>query len=159
MKSLTSLLTLVILGLSLAGPTLAGGVDPTDFDDPVLEQRYRAMLHELRCTVCQNQSLADSDAGLARDLRRELRDQLRAGATDEQIIDYMVARYGQFVLYRPPLSAATFLLWTGPFILLLIGLVALYLTARKSRQRDEQPMADADARERARRLLNEGNDS
>ncbi|MCG5513975.1 cytochrome c-type biogenesis protein [Ectothiorhodospira shaposhnikovii] len=158
MKSLLTTLSLC-LALCLSGPGLAGGLDPTDFDDPVLEQRYRAMLHELRCTVCQNQSLADSDAGLARDLRRELRDQLRAGATDEQIIDYMVARYGQFVLYRPPLSAATFLLWTGPFILLLIGLAALYLTARKSRQRDEQPIADAAARERARRLLNEGKDA
>ncbi|MBK1692779.1 cytochrome C biogenesis protein [Ectothiorhodospira mobilis] len=148
---------LLLLLLAAPIPAWTQGVDPTRFDDPALEARYRDLLHELRCTVCQNQSLADSNAGLARDLRREVREQLRAGVSDARITEYMVARYGDFVLYRPPLSGRTLLLWTGPFLLLALGLGALLLVARQSRRAGVRPTVDAAARERARRLL-EGED-
>ncbi|TVQ71613.1 cytochrome c-type biogenesis protein [Ectothiorhodospira sp. BSL-9] len=157
MKAWLPLIPLLAL-LAFSPMASAGGVDPTDFDEPGLEERYRALLHELRCTVCQNQSLADSDAGLARDLRRELRTQLNAGSSDDEIIDYMVSRYGNFVLYRPPFSPATYLLWIGPFVLLGLGFVVLYLTSRGSRQGTKTTGVDSAARERARRLLGEGKD-
>ena len=130
----------------------------TYFEDPSLEQRYRELLHELRCTVCQNQSLADSDAGLARDLRRELRDQINAGLSNPQIIDFMVARYGEFVLYRPPFSPATYLLWIGPFVLLVFGFIVLWATARGSQAARRAQPTDEQTREKARRLLSEGKD-
>jgi cytochrome c-type biogenesis protein CcmH len=148
-----------LLALLAFSPTIqAAGVDPTNFEEPELEERYRGLLHELRCTVCQNQSLADSDAGLAQDLRRELRTQIHAGSSDDEIIDYMVSRYGNFVLYRPPFSPATYLLWIGPFVLLGLGFVALYLTSRGSRQGTGTTGVDSAARQRARRLLGEGKD-
>ncbi|MCG5534830.1 cytochrome c-type biogenesis protein [Ectothiorhodospira mobilis] len=155
MMKKTAWLLLLLLAAPIPAP--AQGVDPTPFDDPKMEDRYRALLHQLRCTVCQNQSLADSNAGLARDLRREVREQLRAGVSDEGITEYLVARYGDFVLYRPPLSARTLLLWTGPFLLLALGLGAVHLAARQSRRAGARPAVDPAARERARRLL-EGED-
>lgn len=146
----TAWLLLLLLAASPL-PAPAQGIDPTRFDDPALETRYRDLLQELRCTVCQNQSLADSNAGLAQDLRREVREQLRAGVSDERITEYMVARYGDFVLYRPPLSARTLLLWMGPFLLLALGLGAVLFAAHQSR-RDGAGM-DPATREQARRLL------
>ncbi|MFP4080567.1 MAG: cytochrome c-type biogenesis protein [Ectothiorhodospira sp.] len=151
---MTRLWWLPLLLLLMPSPIPAQGVDPTRFDDPALDARYRDLLHELRCTVCQNQSLADSNAGLAQDLRREVREQLRSGASDQRITEYMVARYGDFVLYRPPFSPRTMLLWTGPFLLLALGLMVLVLAARRSRRASYRPAVDPAARERARRLLN-----
>ncbi|SIT70307.1 cytochrome c-type biogenesis protein CcmH [Ectothiorhodosinus mongolicus] len=149
----------VALAFALAtAPASSQQAGVTYFEDPSLEQRYRELLHELRCTVCQNQSLADSDAGLARDLRRELRDQLNAGSSNPQIIDFMVARYGEFVLYRPPFSPATYLLWIGPFVLLVFGLIVLWATARGSQTARQLQPTDEQAREKARRLLSEGKD-
>jgi cytochrome c-type biogenesis protein CcmH/NrfF len=89
--------------------------------DPALEARVMKLSEELRCLVCQNQTIADSNAGLAIDLRNQVREQLRQGRTDKDVIDYMVQRYGDFVLYRPPLKTSTWLLWAGPFLLLLGG--------------------------------------
>ncbi len=91
------------------------------FDDPVLQQRYEQINRELRCLVCQNQTIADSNAGLAGDLRREVRELIAAGKTDDEIRQFMIDRYGDFVLYRPRMSAGNFLLWTAPVLLLLIG--------------------------------------
>ena len=125
-------------------------------DDPVLEKRVVRLASDLRCLVCQNQSLADSHADLAIDLKNQVRGQIRAGKTDAEIRAYMVARYGDFVLYDPPFKASTLLLWAGPFALLLIGLFALaaYLRSRRRRLPDVQLTA-AD-RARAESLLRGG---
>jgi len=100
-------------------------------DDPVAEKRLRSLSEELRCLVCQNQSIADSNADLAVDLRREIRSMIRDGRSDGEIKDFMVARYGDFVLYRPPLEGATLLLWFGPGLLFIVALVALRSTLRR----------------------------
>ena len=100
-------------------------------EDPVLEARLKLMSHELRCLVCQNQTLADSDAPLAEDLRKEIRSQMRDGKSDKEVIDYLVERYGDFVLYRPPVNNITALLWFGPFLLLLIGGFILFRVLKK----------------------------
>ena len=99
--------------------------------DPVLEARMLRIAAELRCLVCQNQTIADSHADLAQDLRRQVREMLLRGDSDQQIIDYMTARYGDFVLYRPPLKASTALLWFGPALLLLGGFAALVIVLRR----------------------------
>jgi cytochrome c-type biogenesis protein CcmH len=129
--------------------------------DPAVEARVMHLASVLRCLVCQNQTLADSNAELAVDLRNQLREQVKAGRSDEQIVDYLVTRYGDFVLYRPPMKATTALLWVGPFLLLVGGLAALGLTLRR-RARAQGAMAEADggagdaaARARAKALLDE----
>ncbi|MBE7419000.1 MAG: cytochrome c-type biogenesis protein CcmH [Ideonella sp.] len=99
--------------------------------DPALEARMQRIAVELRCLVCQNQTVADSHAGLAEDLRREIREQLQRGASDEQVMKYMTDRYGDFVLYRPPLKGSTLALWIGPAVLLAGGLLALVLVLRR----------------------------
>ena len=104
-------------------------------DDPVLEKRVVKLTSELRCLVCQNQSLADSHADLAIDLKNQVRSQMQAGKSDAEIRDYMVARYGDFVLYDPPFKASTLLLWAGPFALLLVGLLGLAAYMRSRRRR------------------------
>ncbi len=106
-------------------------------EDPVLEARLKAMSHELRCLVCQNQTLSDSSAPLAEDLRKEIRAQMREGKTDQEVIDYLVARYGDFVRYRPPVNNSTALLWFGPFLLLIIGGFVLYRVLKKHAGSDE----------------------
>ena len=100
----------------------AAAVDPVELDDPALQQRYRGLSHELRCMQCQNQSIADSPVGLAGDLRREVRELLVAGKSDEEIRAYMRDRYGDFILFRPVFSARTAWLWLAPGVLMLVGL-------------------------------------
>jgi cytochrome c-type biogenesis protein CcmH len=107
-------------------------------NDPVLEARVMKLAEELRCLVCQNQTIADSHAGLAVDLKNQVRDQLRAGRSDKEVVDYMVQRYGDFVLYRPPVKASTWLLWGGPFLLLLGGLWLLLYTLKQRKLRMAQ---------------------
>jgi cytochrome c-type biogenesis protein CcmH len=123
-------------------------------DDPVVEARVQKLGEELRCLVCQNQNIADSHADLAMDLKKQLREQIAAGRSDGEIKDFMVERYGDFVLYRPPLKATTVLLWAGPFALLLIVIVLLL---RRLRSRTERAAVantlSADEHERARALL------
>lgn len=125
----------LILAFLTILPLLALGsaIEPYDFDSELQRQRFRSLVEELRCTVCQNQSLADSDAPLAQDLRAEVLRMLQDGRADQEIRNFMVERYGNYVLYRPPLAAQTFLLWGGPVILLLIGLTAAVLVIRKRR--------------------------
>ncbi len=114
--------------------------------DPVIEARMRAITSELRCLVCQNQTIADSHADLAEDLREQVRLQLRAGRTDREVIDFMTARYGDFVLYRPPVKAKTAPLWFGPGVLMVGGLAALVLTLhRRSLMSDELFEQDEDS--------------
>ena len=103
--------------------------------DPVLEARMQAITLELRCLVCQNQTIADSHADLAVDLRNQVREMLRQGKTDREIIDYMTARYGDFVLYRPPVKGTTMLLWFGPAVLLVGGVAILWLVLRRRSRR------------------------
>ena len=125
--------------------------------DPVAEKRLQGLSEELRCLVCQNQNIADSNAELAQDLRREIRGMIQAGKSDKEIIDFMVTRYGDFVLYRPPVKGITLLLWGGPIPLLLLGLFALqrYLRQRAWRMADDRPLSAAETG-RADALLKEG---
>jgi cytochrome c-type biogenesis protein CcmH len=120
-------------------------------EDQALEKRVRDLSSELRCLVCQNQTLADSNAPLAADLRNQVREQLKSGKSERDVIDFLVARYGDFVLYRPPLQANTVLLWLGPFLLLVAGLALLAWRLR--RRRVPEPELSAADRARAARLL------
>ena len=121
--------------------------------DPALEARVMQVAAELRCLVCQNQTIADSSADLAVDLRKQIREKLRQGQSERQILEFMSERFGDFVLYRPPLKATTLMLWAGPFALLLIGAFVLARTLRqRQRERPAVSLSEAD-RLRARRLL------
>ena len=126
-------------------------------EDPVVEQRLIAISEELRCLVCQNESLAGSRADLAMDLRRELRNLIKQGKTDAEIREFMVSRYGDFVLYRPPVKPTTWLLWLGPFGLMVAGLVALfvYLRRRNSEVAATTGLTEEQSK-RAEALLQEG---
>ncbi len=140
---------------SWAVPALAAEAQSTAAD-PVLEARVNKLSAELRCLVCQNQTIADSHADLATDLKNQVRDQLRAGRSEQQVIDYMTQRYGDFVLYRPPFKATTVLLWAGPALLLLIGLVVMWRSLRGAQKASEAvPDVAAPDRVRAGRLLDE----
>lgn len=125
--------------------------------DPVAEKRLQKLSEELRCLVCQNQNIADSNAELAQDLRREIRGMIKAGQSDQEIVDFMVARYGDFVLYRPPLKGTTLLLWGGPIALLIIGLIVLvgYQRRRAARVADADKPLSADEARRADALMKE----
>ncbi len=125
--------------------------------DPVAEKRLQALSAELRCLVCQNQTIADSNAELAQDLRREVRAMIRDGKSDQQIIDFMVTRYGDFVLYRPPVKGITLLLWGGPVVLLVLGLIVLirYQRRRALRVAAQDKPLSADEASRAEALLKE----
>ncbi|MBK5103061.1 MAG: cytochrome c-type biogenesis protein CcmH [Burkholderiales bacterium] len=132
----------LLLGLVLAGAVLAKEA-PTVAADPVLEKRVMALAVELRCLVCQNQTIADSNAELAVDLRNQIREKLKEGMNEAQIIDYMVARYGDFVRYRPPVKATTVPLWFGPFALLLAALAGLfYYIVRRRRSAPAQELSE-----------------
>jgi cytochrome c-type biogenesis protein CcmH len=119
----------------------AHGIDATRIDDPVLEARYLALTHELRCMQCQNESIADSPVGLASDLRRQVRDMLLAGKTDEEVRNYMVSRYGEFILFRPRFSARNAWLWLAPWVFLAIGAIVAF---RVLRQRSALAAAEID---------------
>jgi len=124
-------------------------------ENPVLEKRMIGLAENLRCLVCQNESLASSHADLAEDLRREVREQMQKGMSDQEIINYLVSRYGDFVLYDPPVKKTTMVLWYGPFALLLIGVgVLIYQLRKRKSQIAETDLSDEDAR-RAAELLNE----
>ena len=127
---------LFVLFLLLVNTAFAGDAKPLA-DDPVIEARLKAMSSELRCLVCQNTTLADSNAPLAEDLRKEIRVLMREGKTDQEVVDYLVVRYGDFVRYRPPVNNETALLWFGPFILLIIGGFVLYRVLKKHAGSDD----------------------
>lgn len=123
-------------------------------EDRVLEKQVNKISEELRCLVCQNQTIADSNAELAVDLKNQVRDMVESGQTQEQIVDYMVQRYGDFVLYRPPVKVSTYLLWAGPFLLLVMGLVVLITNLRKrGNQTDDEASLSGEEAERLRVLL------
>jgi cytochrome c-type biogenesis protein CcmH len=144
----------VLAALCLIQPALAREAAPMA-EDPLVEQRLVKIAEELRCLVCQNESIAGSQAELAVDLRNEVRDLIKAGKTDRQIKDFLVTRYGEFVLYRPQFKPTTYALWIGPFVLLLVGFVALFAYLRKrSRKIEDVPLGEAE-RKRAEALLKE----
>ncbi|WP_286233715.1 cytochrome c-type biogenesis protein [Thalassotalea sediminis] len=130
MKILSSLLALTIGVTLIVLSQAAQSADTYVFDDPVTETRYKALVKELRCPKCQNQNLADSNAPIAKDLRREVYQLLQEGKADKEIVDFMVDRYGEFVLYRPKVSSLTYVLWFGPLVLLVIGIIVMILIVR-----------------------------
>lgn len=129
-------------------------------EDPVIEARLTKLSQELRCLQCQNQTLADSPAGLAEDLRREIRAQIKAGKTDKEIIAFLTERYGQFILYRPRVTPMTYLLWFGPFVLLLAGLALLFRYIKQRRDAiSEQPLTAEDRRRAEEMLASSGKET
>ena len=141
-----------LAALLLAFATLAfGQASEVAKPDAFTERRLKVLAEELRCLVCQNQTLADSNAPLAVDLRNQMREQLARGASEREVREFMVARYGDFVLYRPPFKASTAALWLGPFALLLAGLVVLVRRLRS--RRSPEPALSPAERERAAKLL------
>jgi cytochrome c-type biogenesis protein CcmH len=144
---------LLLLLLSCMAFALATGAAQTAADDPAIEARLRNLSQELRCLVCQNETLADSRADLADDLRREIREQMKAGKSDQEIIAFLTQRYGDFVLYRPRVRPVTYLLWFGPFVLLVGGMLVLYRYVKQRRDSiSEKPLTAAERR-RAEDLL------
>ncbi|MAT92095.1 MAG: cytochrome C biogenesis protein [Halioglobus sp.] len=140
--------------LLAAAPALAV-IETYEFSDPQLEARYQSLSEELRCPKCQNQNIADSNAPIAQDLRRQLHRQLEEGASDEEVLDYMVARYGEFVRYRPRFGGAALALWLAPAALLLVGVVVLVSTVRRRAAGQPQQLS-AQEREEVERLLRDG---
>ena len=130
----------LILFACLGWAPLVWAVDSAPaFADPQLQARYEALTHQLRCLVCQNETIADSSATLAGDLRRELREQLAAGRSDAEVLKFMTDRYGAFVLYKPPFEERTWLLWLGPLVFLLIGAgVAVRIIVKRAKLADQQ---------------------
>ncbi len=137
---------LLLLGSAASGRQAAPGAE-----DPALEQRVNALAEGLRCLVCQNETIAESKAPLAIDLKNQVREQMRQGTSDREILDFMVARYGDFVLYRPPVKASTLLLWLGPLLLLAAGLFTLFFNLTRRRAPENEP--DEADRARAAKLL------
>lgn len=152
-KTLSGWVVNALIGFALAAGLTSPGIaviETYEFSDPAHESRYHDMIAQLRCLVCQNQNLADSNAELAKDLRERTFEMINAGASDEDIVDFMIARYGDFVLYKPPLRLRTALLWGGPFAILLIALIVFFFTVRRSRGPKD---LDDINREAAARLL------
>ncbi|HKW36359.1 MAG TPA: cytochrome c-type biogenesis protein [Burkholderiales bacterium] len=141
----------LLLLAALAAPLAAKEAAPAAAD-PVLEKRVMGLAEELRCLVCQNQTLAESNAPLAEDLRNQLREKMREGKSDKEVVDFLVERYGDFVLYRPPLKATTVLLWFGPLLLLAAGFAVLLRRVQRRRKLADAEVDDADRR-RAAELL------
>jgi cytochrome c-type biogenesis protein CcmH len=156
---LPALFTALLLGMMLLGTGAAIAVDPGEMlADPALEARARAIGQELRCLVCQNESIDESNADLAHDLRVLVRQRLKAGDSDQQAIGYIVARYGQFVLLRPPVEPATYALWFGPIAFLLLGAIGigLYLRRRGAGASGEPAPLNREEAARLARLVEEG---
>ena len=152
---------LLILGMCLL-PVFAVAGEARDMaEDPVLEKRMIGLAEKLRCLVCQNESLASSHSELAEDLRREVREQMAKGMNDDEIIDYLVARYGDFVLYDPRIKGSTLLLWFGPFLLLGGGgaMLIYQLRKRKRKLAETETELTPEAAQRAAQLLNEQKDT
>ena len=148
-------LALIALLLALAAPTAALAVEPDEIlKDPKLEARARVLSEELRCMVCQNQSIDDSAAPLARDLRLLVRERLTKGDSDSQVLNYLVARYGEFVLLKPRFELQNLLLWGLPPFALVAGVIALFVTARRRRTADMQvPALSASEQKRVATLV------
>ena len=154
-KSLFLTCSIVVLLSCLLAPFVKAQVQEEEVpsDDPVIEQRLTNLSRELRCLQCQNQTLADSPAGLAADLRREIRIQMKAGKSDQEIIAFLTQRYGDFILYKPRVTYTTYLLWFGPFVLLVGGLYLLFYYIKQRRDLIIEKPLSADEHRRAEELL------
>ncbi|GAD64489.1 cytochrome c-type biogenesis protein [Aquipseudomonas alcaligenes] len=155
------LLIACLLGLSLVGVARAA-IDTYEFKDEVERERFRSLTEELRCPKCQNQNIADSNAPIATDLRREIYRMLDDGRSDKEIVDFLVMRYGDFVMYKPPLDSRTWLLWYGPFGLLGLGAIVLCVLVLRRRKVEKAPAQVALSkaeRERLDALLKENRDT
>jgi len=147
MKQFALAITLILIALGV--PVIKA--QPTD--DVQLEQRMQALTQQLRCLVCRNETLADSPADVAEDLRRQIRDQMKAGKSDQEIVAFLHERYGDFVLYKPPVKSTTYLLWFGPFVLLIGGTFLLYrYVGQRRRMIADKPLTEEE-RKRAEELL------
>lgn len=142
-----------------AGALAHAGLEEFQFGDGVSEDRFKALIAEIRCLVCQNQSLADSDAELAQDLREQVYELMAEGQSDTEIQNFLVNRYGDFVLYKPPIKPSTYLLWAGPFVLLALGLALMVRTLRQRRalESEQQSLSD-DEQRRLQDLLQDRGD-
>lgn len=121
----------MLLMLSFSGLCVAGGIDPFAFESEAEQEAFRSVIAELRCPKCQNQSVADSDAPIAQDMRQKVYEQMKAGQSQDEIVAFMVARYGDFVTYRPPFRASTVMLWLGPPLLVVLVLITLFWRASR----------------------------
>jgi cytochrome c-type biogenesis protein CcmH len=152
-KSLLVLLAITLSQGLYAGEIVTAPADPIEFDDPGEEARYKNLTENFRCLVCQNQSVAASGAELAQDIRIEVSGMIKDGKSDQEVIDFMVARYGEFVLYFPRFNATTFLLWSSPGILLILGLyIVLRIIKRRSSEK-QSLLLDQNAEDRLNKLL------
>ena len=146
-----------LLVIILLIPSLAAAEEARPLaDNPQVEARLKTLAVELRCLVCQNQTLADSHAPLAEDLRREVREMIAKDMSDKEIIDFLVQRYGDFVLYRPPWKASTALLWLGPFLLLIAGATGLVFALRRRQKKLADVTLSEEEHNRVAQLLSEG---
>lgn len=146
---------LLILLFTIAMP-LSAAVEYHPFDDPKREEAYQTLISELRCLVCQNQTIADSNADLAKDLRNQVYGMLQQGKSKEDVVDFMTQRYGDFVLYRPAFNVKTGLLWLGPGLFLLIGIVTVVVLARGKKAKTEAAELDSQQQRRLDELLQKG---
>ena len=149
--------TLIFCGLLLCSVSGWAAVEYRDFKQPEQEQAYQNLIAELRCLVCQNQTIADSNADLAKDLRRQVYEMLQQGQSEQQIINFMTQRYGDFVLYKPAFTAKTALLWLGPSLLLLTGLGVLLLVVRRKKPQNS-PALSVGQQTRLQDILEKGDE-
>ena len=145
------ILLLAIIFALVPFPAVAGEAQPNE--DPQIEARMKALTEQLRCLVCQNETLADSRADLAEDLRREIRKEIKAGKSDPEIIAFLTQRYGDFILYNPPVKLSTYLLWFGPFVLMVAGITLLYSYVRRRKTLIEDKPLTTSERKQAEDLL------
>jgi len=149
-----SIILIILALLCFGGALVAKEAQPNE--DPKIEQRMKALTEQLRCLVCQNETLADSRADLAEDLRRQIREQMNDGKSDQEILAFLTQRYGDFVLYNPPVKSTTYLLWFGPFVLLIAGASVLYSYLKHRRELIKDKPLTADERRRAADILRDG---
>jgi cytochrome c-type biogenesis protein CcmH len=147
------LFILLLLGLALIAPLSSGATPPPGDQDPVLEQRLRALEEELRCLVCQNQTLADSPSEWADGMRGEIRGMLKKGMSNDEVVDFLITRYGDFVTYQPPFKPTTYILWLGPIVLLVMSIgLLVFVVRRRSAGQAPPPLSEQD-REEAEKIL------
>ena len=147
---------LISFGFMFAGQAVSDVAESMSDLDPAMQERFKKLASELRCLKCQNQTIYDSKAGLADDLKKQIKTQIKEGRDDQEIIDYLVARYGDFVRYRPEVNTFTMLLWIGPFLLLVIGVASLIIHIRRRQQLiQDDPLTEEETR-RVQSLINQG---
>jgi cytochrome c-type biogenesis protein CcmH len=151
------LISLLILSLVLifgTSQTKASPVDTYEFNDEVTKIRFQALTKELRCPKCQNQNLADSNSPIAKDLRKELYELLQQGKADSEIVNFMVERYGEFVLYRPRVSQLTYVLWFGPVVLILLGIIVVIVIVRRKPVDEKNLVLSTEQQDKLKDFLN-----